>query len=362
MRLPASRALAALIVCSFLGSAAHAQRRRDNDPDEQKQEKVRDTTPGRGLLNIGPNHTGLSIGNSARWTGLRINFRDRGVQQLNGVNLSLWKAAGETNRQARLHGLNVGIVGPEGGYLRGINLGLGAVAEHEISGINLGIFGMVSQGNAYGLNVGGLGLVTEGKMVGLNVGGLGAVTEGDMQGINIGGLGAVAQGDVLGLNVGGLAIVSQGDVRYLTVGGLAVVGQGKMEGLTVSGLALVTENNVTGINLTGLALVGGEDITGLSVAGLALVADRRVAGLGATIGRIYADEVRGVTVAGWLKTWDQRGLSISPYTQIKGAQRGLAIGIFNTADELHGLQIGVLNRAKNNQGIAQWLPLVNFHK
>jgi hypothetical protein len=92
----------------------------------------------------------------------------------------------------------------------------------------------------------------------------------------------------------------------------------------------VTEHNVTGISLTGLALVGGEDVTGLSVAGLALVADRRVAGLGATIGRMYADEVRGVTVAGWLKTWDQRGLSISPYTQIKGAQRGLAIGIFNT--------------------------------
>ena len=109
-------------------------------------------------------------------------------------------------------------------------------------------------------------------------------------------------------------------------------------------------------------MVGGEDVTGLSVAGLALVADRRVAGVGITIGRIYADEVRGGTVAAWLKTWDQRGVSISPYTQIKGAQRGLAIGIFNTADELHGLQIGVLNRAKNNKGIAQWLPLFNFHK
>jgi hypothetical protein len=189
MRLHASRVLAALIAFLSVTSPADAQRRRDNDPDEQKQEKVRDTTPGHGLLNIGPNHTGLSIGNSARWNGLRINFRDRGVQQLNGVNLSIWKAADETNRQARLHGLNVGIVGPEGGYLRGINLGLGAVAEHEISGINLGIFGLVSQGSAYGLNVGGLGLVTEGKMVGLNVGGLGAVTEGDMQGINIGGLG-----------------------------------------------------------------------------------------------------------------------------------------------------------------------------
>jgi hypothetical protein len=40
-----------------------------------------DTTPGRGLLNLGFNHTGISFGNSARWNGLRINIRDRGVQR-----------------------------------------------------------------------------------------------------------------------------------------------------------------------------------------------------------------------------------------------------------------------------------------
>jgi hypothetical protein len=109
-------------------------------------------------------------------------------------------------------------------------------------------------------------------------------------------------------------------------------------------------------------MVGDDHIRGISVAGLALVAETRVSGLGLTLGRIVSSETRGATVAGWLKTWDMRGLAISPYTQIKGPQRGLAIGVFNTADELHGLQIGILNRAKNNKGLAQWLPLVNFHK
>ncbi len=36
-------------------------------------------------LNIGPGCSGLSIGNSHRWNGLRINFMDRHVEQINGI-------------------------------------------------------------------------------------------------------------------------------------------------------------------------------------------------------------------------------------------------------------------------------------
>src|SRR5437667_6324389 len=80
--------------------------------------------PGHGLLNLGVNHVGISLGNSARWTGLRINFRDRGVRQVNGINLTLWKAAKNANRYAEINGLAVGLVGPEGGRLTGITLGV----------------------------------------------------------------------------------------------------------------------------------------------------------------------------------------------------------------------------------------------
>ena len=137
---------------------------------------------------------------------------------------------------------------------------------------------------------------------------------------------------------------------------------GDLWGLSAGGLGLVADGSITGLSLSGLGIVSDRSITGVTLAGLAIVADDRLAGLGVTAGRIVADNTRGATVAGWLRTWEMRGLAISPYTQIKGQQRGLAIGIFNTADELHGLQIGVLNRAKNNRGIAQWLPLFNFHK
>ena len=49
------------------------------------------------------------------------------------------------------------------------------------------------------------------------------------------------------------------------------------------------------------------------------------------------------------------------FNQVRGTQHGLAIGVFNTADELHGIQIGVLNRARNNRPPFRWLPVVNAH-
>ena len=56
-----------------------------------------------------------------------------------------------------------------------------------------------------------------------------------------------------------------------------------------------------------------------------------------------------------------QGVTIAGYNRIEGVQRGLAIGLFNSAKELHGIQIGLLNHAGNNRGIARWLPIVNAH-
>ena len=49
-----------------------------------------------------------------------------------------------------------------------------------------------------------------------------------------------------------------------------------------------------------------------------------------------------------------RGLSLALYNRHFGEMRGLSIGLFNSADELRGFQIGVLNRAGG-----RWLPIAN---
>ena len=42
--------------------------------------------------------------------------------------------------------------------------------------------------------------------------------------------------------------------------------------------------------------------------------------------------------------------------------RGLAIGIVNFAEELHGAQIGLMNIARNNPSGRQVLPVINWHR
>jgi hypothetical protein len=46
---------------------------------------------------------------------------------------------------------------------------------------------------------------------------------------------------------------------------------------------------------------------------------------------------------------------------IKGEQRGLTIGIVNTAEILNGVQIGLINRAANNPPGLRYLPIVNVN-
>jgi hypothetical protein len=55
------------------------------------------------------------------------------------------------------------------------------------------------------------------------------------------------------------------------------------------------------------------------------------------------------------------GLSVSAFNRIRGEQRGLAIGIVNYAESLHGMQIGLLNWAENNPSGLKILPVANAH-
>jgi len=46
---------------------------------------------------------------------------------------------------------------------------------------------------------------------------------------------------------------------------------------------------------------------------------------------------------------------------VTGTQRGIAIGLYDHAEELFGIQIGLLNRADNNPGLFRILPFLNAH-
>lgn len=296
------------------------------------QDTARAPAPGSFALGIGLGHTGVSLGNSRRWNGIRVNFRDAGVDRVNGVLLTLWKARQGGNRDARYTGLSLGLVGPEGGRLRGINLG---------------VIGVLAYRDMTGLNIGGGGLVSEGAVRGLSVGGLGIYARTGIQGATAAPLAVVSRGNIAGVTVGGLGIVSGGDLKGLNIGGLGIYARGKVAGVSVAPLGIVGRDQILGLNLSAIAVSGRGRVGGLSVAGLVVSS---------------AASVEGIAMAGYrVETPTLRGLSIAPYNRIRGDQHGITIGILNHARELHGLQLGLINHAGNNPGPLRWLPLLNFH-
>jgi hypothetical protein len=54
------------------------------------------------------------------------------------------------------------------------------------------------------------------------------------------------------------------------------------------------------------------------------------------------------------------GVSVAAWNQHDSRMRGLSIGLFNRTEELHGIQVGLLNYAGNNDRY-RWLPLINAH-
>ncbi len=53
------------------------------------------------------------------------------------------------------------------------------------------------------------------------------------------------------------------------------------------------------------------------------------------------------------------GVSVSAVNAVRGAQKGISIGIVNYAERLFGLQLGVVNVVRDNPAPFRVLPIVN---
>jgi hypothetical protein len=345
-------------------------------------------------LDIPSKDWGLSIGNSKKFSGVRLNFRDHNVQQINGLNITLWAA--KYNEKAIVNGISLGVL-PEAGYLKGIQIGLAGVgAESDLKGISLGLIGAGSGKNVSGVAIGGLGVGSGGDVSGLMLGGLGAGAGGSIKGIAIGGLGTGAGGDITGIGCGLLGVGSGGNVKGILIGGLGAGVSGNLTGFTLGLLGTGAGENITGVTIGGIGAGAGENITGITVGGIGAGAGENVTGIaiggigagagvelrGITVGGLGAgapsvkgltlslgtargQKVQGVTVAGlWFKVNDDglmKGLSISAFNQIKGVQNGISFGIFNWAWHLNGVQLGLINYVRDNPKFLKILPVINVH-
>jgi hypothetical protein len=306
-------------------------------------------------------HVGLAIGDIPRVTGLRLNFRDRNLEWVNGVNVTIWSPYGEGSGTVR--GLALGLPLTGAADIDGVATGLfGVGAANRIRGLGVAPIGVGAGGRLEGIMVGGLGVGSGGGITGIGIGGLGVGSGGALRGIFVGGLGVGGGSSVDGIAIGGLGVGIGGRLRGVAIGGLGVGGGGDIEGIAIGGLGVGSGGNVTGIAIGGAGVGAGGRFHGLGIGGLGVGAPR-LDGIAISAFAVGAQHATGALIAPWVKIehGQLRGVAVGGFNQVRGLHHGLAIGIVNYADELEGLQLGLINVARNNPSGAKVLPVVNAH-
>ena len=306
------------------------------------------------------NNVGISVGDSRRVTGLRLNFRDRYMERVDGINVTLWTPYEHPRGVVR--GLALGLPVTGARRIEGIALGIGGVgADESISGLGVGGIGFGVGEDFRGIGVGGIGMGVGQDLRGIAIAGIGAGIGQDLRGLAIGGIGIGVGQNAQGILVGGIGAGVGGDMEGLSVAGVGVGVGGNAKGLTVTGIGMGVGGDATGVQIAGVGIGTGGTLKWVSVAGLGIGASR-IEGLAAAAG-VGAHNVRGVVIAPiYFKIMDggrMNGLNVSGYNNIHGTQQGLAIGLFNYARRLDGVQVGILNYAANKSH-ARLLPLVNY--
>jgi len=298
---------------------------------------------------IGKSNCGVSIGNSKKFNGLRINISDHDVETVNGVNLTF--LPGYNNGEASITGASLGLYGPEGGNLNGIQIGVVRVkADHELKGISFGLLGAGSEGRAAGLVIGGLGAGAGDSIKGITIGGLGAGAGDNITGFTFGGLGAGAGDSITGVTIG-LVVAGAGEnIRGITCAGIGAGAGGSITGITFGGLGAGAGDSVTGLTVGALGVGAGDDIKGLSIGGLGIGAGDTITGVCMALGTVRVEENGSLN-----------GFAASAFNCVRGVQTGVSLGIVNYAHELRGIQIGLINYVRDNPRYRKMFPIVNMH-
>lgn len=312
------------------------------------------------VIDLTVNNTGVAIGDKPRMNGLRINYRDRRLEEVNGVNVTIWSpyepATGTVN------GLALGLPATGARRINGVGIGvLGLGAEQSMTGLAIGGVGVGGGGEMRGIMLGGIGVGSGGGLTGLSVGGVGVGSGGSLRGIQIGLVGVGSAGDVSGITIGGIGVGSGGAVSGLAIGGIGVGGGGSFKGIGIGGIGVGSAGDVTGLMIGGVGVGSGGTIKGLSIAGVGVGAPT-VRGVTISLVGAGGEDVHAIVLTGGYFKVDERGRfdggALASVNDIRGAQHGLTIGLFNYARELHGAQLGLIN-ISDNGGSRRVLPLLS---
>ncbi len=230
---------------------------------------AQDTLSNGKAINFPAKKFGISIGNSKAFSGIRLNFADKDVKKINGLNFTLWMRRYKNENAV-------------------------------VNGISFGLFPIAS------------------KMQALNIGILGVGTS--HQNLN-------------GLSFGGFVIGSGGNINGIAVSGLLIMSDSEkscISGLAISGLGIGAKHRLNGIFLAGFAIGTEGNINGISSSLAYIYAKQNYAGIALTPGYFKSDILKGIVIAAYTNTTQTFGLSIGLYNKTQELQ-GFQLGLWNHA-------------------------------
>lgn len=299
-------------------------------------------------------------------TGLRLfGFSSENVN-VRGIDLGFGLA--ETN--GNFDGIQGSLVSATEGEARGIQLaGLVGASNDGTFGIQGAGAVLASGGDIAGIQLAGLVVGADGEATGIQAAGLVMAADDDMTGIQLAGLVQGGDGDATGIQGAMLVQGLDGDANGLQFGGIVQGNDGDALGVQMAGVVAASSGNATGIRLAGLvSAVGGDmggvsaamgvvetdgDANGLSIGGLHAGTDTGN-GLLLSAGVARAQAFNGFQIGGLHTAGETSGLAASLLLngepawlwgdlETRTAPRGLQLGAYNDAEEVHGVQFGIAN-------------------
>jgi hypothetical protein len=171
-------------------------------------------------LGLGIKRYGLSIGNSANYNGIRINFEDKNVNEINGLNIAGISDIG------KLNGMNIGILFSLDSLSNGIEIGGLSLKFIKHNGFALGTLCLTGE-KINGIGITGLALFAD-TLNGVFVGPIGIMPRHDPDSIRI----------INGLSIGGGVIASK--MNGVSFGYFGNIFE-KLNGVAIGGINLASE-------------------------------------------------------------------------------------------------------------------------
>lgn len=138
-------------------------------------------------LKLAAGDVGLGIGDVSRLDGIRLNFRDRYLERVRGINVTIWSPYDRPRGTAR--GLALGLPLTGAGEMSGLAIAAGIDVDGRFSGVGLAPVGFGAGDGISGIAVGGVGVGAGGELKGLGIGGVGVEAQ-RITGIALAGFGA----------------------------------------------------------------------------------------------------------------------------------------------------------------------------